>query len=115
MIKSKQVKLYMIMYNPTLNVPVEEFAKSFLAIYNNVRENTDAFLDMQLNRDSTLYFITRNNKEFVEHITDWMYTNFSEVWSFNRTIEVERTVIQDDEDYLSDDIRLNDNVDIEEL
>ena len=113
-IKHKKVKVYQVLYNPKKEVRTEEFAKAFLAVYNNVRENKKELLDMQLNRDSTIYFIVKS-KEDVKSLTDWVYDNFQDIWTYNKTLEVERTVIQDYDDYFDEDILLPDGIEIEDF
>ena len=107
MITSKKVTLYRIVAECRDNIKTEQYAVSFLALYNNIRENKETFLKFRMTYDSQIEIYTYDDED-VHHIASWLKENFNEVWDIdNLKIETQEIrLIEDDRNDFDDDILL---------
>ena len=111
-IKTKKVKLWQLVYTLYDDATLEEGSLDFLKVYNNVRENKDVFLGMILKKDSKLIFII--DKDHIDVVKDWMETSIS-AWAYKSATEVEKILIQDQDNYLDEIILVDENVNLSDF
>ena len=117
-IKHKKVKVYQVIYVLKQEFDINLIPKEVFDLYKFVtQDRREDFLDFKYNRDGSLEFIIKDKETVQNFVEDWVwdFEHFRDIWNFKKTIEVERTVIQDLEDDYNEDILLPSHFNIEDF